>query len=41
MSKIRNWVAQELRDLQGPYRPKVERNRKRYNRKRKHKNMDD
>ena len=32
----RNWVAQQCRDLTGPFRPTVERDRSKYTRKQKH-----
>ena len=32
----RNWVAQQCRDLSGPFRPTVERDRSKYTRKQKH-----
>jgi hypothetical protein len=32
----RNWVAQQCRDLKGPFRPTVERDRSKYFRKQKH-----
>jgi len=35
--KPRNWVAQQCRDLNGPFRPTVERDRSKYTRKQKHK----
>lgn len=34
--KRRNWVAKTVRDPQGPYRPKSERDRSKYTRKPKH-----
>ena len=33
----RNWVAQQCRDLNGPFRPTIERDRSKYTRKQKHK----
>lgn len=33
----RNWVAKQCRDLNGQFRPTVERDRSKYNRKQKHK----
>ncbi len=38
--KQRNWVAKAVRDLDGPYRPKVERDRTKVTRKPKHRNRD-
>ena len=38
--KQRNWVAKAVRDLDGPYRPKVERDRTKVARKPKHRNRD-
>ena len=34
--KPRNWVARQCRDLNGPFRPTVERDRSKYSRKQKH-----
>lgn len=34
--KQRNWVAKTVRDLSGPYRPRAERDRTKFNRKVKH-----
>jgi len=31
-----NWVAEQCRDLTGPFRPTVERDRSKYTRKQKH-----
>jgi len=38
--KIRNWVAKAVRDLDGPYCPKFERDRTKYQRKPKHPKQD-
>ena len=38
--KIRNWAAKAVRDLDGPFRPKVERDRSKVRRKPKHRNRD-
>lgn len=38
--KQRNWVAKAVRDLDSPYRPKVERDRSKVRRKAKHRNRD-
>ena len=35
--KPRNWVARQCRDLNGPFRPTVERDHSKYTRKQKHK----
>ncbi len=35
--KPRNWVAKSVRDLDGPYRPRAERDRTKFTRKKKHK----
>jgi hypothetical protein len=34
--KTRSWVAKQVRDLDGPYRPKVERDRSKVRRKEKY-----
>lgn len=34
--KVRNWVAKAVRDLDGPYRPRSERDRTKFSRKTKH-----
>lgn len=38
--KQRNWVAKAVRDLDGPYRPKTERDRTKTTRKPKHRKRD-
>ena len=38
--KQRNWVAKAVRNLDGPYRPKTERDRTKWTRKVKHKKGD-
>jgi hypothetical protein len=39
--KQRNWVAKAVRDLDGPYRPKAERDRTKFCRKPKHPKRED
>ena len=34
--KVRNWVAKQVRDPDGPFRPKSERDRTKFSRKKKH-----
>jgi len=38
--KQRNWVAKAVRDLDGPYRPKVERDKSKTRRKPKHRKQE-
>lgn len=38
--KRRNWVAKSVRDLDGPYRPRAERDRTKFRRKPKHRKQD-
>ena len=34
--KVRNWVAKQVRDPDGPYRPRSERDKTKYSRRKKH-----